>query len=70
MRRYITVSDNLGEYYIDLDKRIAVYVDSSNIGNDSIGHLENAWEPDENDQEIDESQFISAYNLVMSKIKL
>ena len=70
MRRYITVSDNLGEYYIDLDKRIAVYVDSSNIGNDSIGHLEHAWEPDEDDQEIDESQFISAYNLVMSKIKL
>ena len=68
---YLLIKDQNGEYFVDMENRVSVFVDDGEFGIDSIGHLMHGWEPlDVEYVDISKEDFIKAYKHVLKKLNL
>lgn len=70
MLNYLLIKDNTGEYYVDMERKISVYVNTSGLGCSSISKIVDNWVPIDEYVNIDEKDFLNAYNDVMEKLRL
>jgi hypothetical protein len=68
---YLLIKDPNGEYFVDMENRVSVFVDDGEFGIDSIGHLMHNWEPlDVEYVDIPKEDFLKAYKHVVNKLNL
>lgn len=69
--RFIKIEEEYGDYFVDMEKRISVFVDRSGLDIYSIGHLVKDWLPlAVKYVDIEEADYNEAYDKVLKILKI